>query len=65
MFEHNDTESTPTTSEERLPVATFNNSLRQWQARWQAQRAANPAGPSVVREPKIRPRRPKKGVRRR
>src|SRR5438874_1989327 len=31
MFDFN-TQATTTTGEERLPIATFNNSLRQWQA---------------------------------
>ena len=32
-------ETTPTSEQVPLPVATFKNSLRLWQARWKAQHA--------------------------
>jgi hypothetical protein len=50
---------------EALPVTTFRNSLRQWQARWQAQQAAVAAEPGVPRTFKVRPRRAGKAVRHR
>jgi hypothetical protein len=51
------------TAEERLPVATFKNSLRQWQALWQAQRPAGtePATPRVVKV--VKPRRGRRSPR--
>jgi len=38
-----------TAEEGTLPVATFKNSLRLWQARWKAQQASSPA--SSVKTP--------------
>jgi hypothetical protein len=53
------TQSTTTTvGDEHLPVATFKNSLRQWQALWQAEHPATPAMLNVPKKaPKLRPRR--------
>ena len=49
-------------AEEHLPVATFKNSLRQWQALWQAQQPADaPAAPRKT--VKLRPRRGRKAAR--
>jgi hypothetical protein len=50
---------------EALPVTTFRNSLRQWQARWQAQQAAALAEPGVPRTFKVRPPRAGKAIRHR
>jgi hypothetical protein len=36
--------------QERLPLATFKNSLRLWQARWKAQQASEPAAASCLKE---------------
>ena len=48
--------------EDNLPVATFKNSLRQWQALWQAQQPAEIA--AAPRKPaKLRPRRGRKAAR--
>ncbi len=50
-----------TAVEDNLPVATFKNSLREWQALWQAQQPAEAAAP---RKPaKLRPRRGRKSSR--
>jgi hypothetical protein len=40
-----------------LPLATFKNSLRVWQARWKAQQTAGPAEPSSARQGQNRLRR--------
>jgi hypothetical protein len=53
----------PSAGEEILPIATFKNSLKQWQARWQAQRPATAVDTDVVKTFKVRPRRARKAVR--
>jgi hypothetical protein len=40
----NPVESTAPADADRLPAATFKNSLRLWQARWKSQQAAGAGG---------------------
>jgi hypothetical protein len=58
-----DKDTPPQVHEESLPVATFKNSLKQWQARWLAQRATSPAELSAPPRLKIRGKRVRKGAR--
>jgi hypothetical protein len=44
-------------NEETVHVATFKNSLRQWQAQWKAQQAAAPTTAAESKMYKVRPRR--------
>lgn len=66
MFDNDSKRNASPRGQEQLPVATFQNSLRQWQARWQAQQAATPTAAVETTEPrtfKVRPRRNRKAVR--
>ncbi len=63
MSEIDPKEPTRPTGDE-TPPATFKNSLRQWQAHWQAQRGTAPATTNAPSRPaKVRPRRVRRAAR--
>ena len=60
-----ETKTLLTADDERIPAATFKNSLRQWQANYQAQQPAAPVSEEAPRKTAkiIRPRRGRRPVR--
>jgi hypothetical protein len=50
-------EASPMNADKPFPLATFKNSLRLWQARWKAQKAAGCPEPDMAKQVKNRPAR--------